>query len=293
MPYAKFEEKQYETAANIEFACSGNNVFSSGQVLESIVGYDAAIQITEKRVCDLIGCNMPPGIFLSPALWGKKGEDALKKEQLPGHLVSLLLQYKRPEYITRKNGKQWSKFNKPYFRMNIEDEQHDILLNLENKLSDKAQVRYATPVFWRYDELQKNMMEKKILNYSKFVSPNGIGKGHSCWVYTNKFICGYANPDYKQVYFDSFDYLLRKAKSISEKSTFAEHIDAMAKKLRVKLVVKRRMPDGIEVDENNAPEWIHSLLNIVEIEALQTVYNFFEIGNIIARAGASWQIVGF
>jgi len=42
VPFAEFWEKEFETAFAIELAIDGGYVLSSSQVIEKIIGYDAA-----------------------------------------------------------------------------------------------------------------------------------------------------------------------------------------------------------------------------------------------------------
>ena len=70
MPVAEFEEKQYETPANIELGVQHAAVFAAGQVLEAVVGYDVAAHPPQNApIWRLVGVNAPPGLRLVPNLW--------------------------------------------------------------------------------------------------------------------------------------------------------------------------------------------------------------------------------
>lgn len=70
MPRAEFEEKEYEMAFNIELAAGGGAVFSSGQVLEKIVGYDAAgAPDRDHAVWQILSVPRPKGLRLVQTHW--------------------------------------------------------------------------------------------------------------------------------------------------------------------------------------------------------------------------------
>ena len=89
MPVAEFEEKEYEVAADIELARNpdkfGPRLFSSGQVLEKILGYEAAADPwAGHRVWIVLGIPRPKGIRLLPPFW-HPGEEP----QMENFLASL------------------------------------------------------------------------------------------------------------------------------------------------------------------------------------------------------------
>src|SRR5690554_6729805 len=100
MPRAEFEEKQYETAANIELARGLRHpaVFSSGQVLEEILGYDTVAAPSASHVIwRVLGVPRPKGVRLVPSFW--LPHPSLPAERLPLSPVSLVLQFKRPDHL--------------------------------------------------------------------------------------------------------------------------------------------------------------------------------------------------
>lgn len=69
---AEFEEKQYEVPACIELATGklGAGVFSSGQVLEKILGYDVAARVDPNHLLwRVLRAPRPAGVSLVPEFW--------------------------------------------------------------------------------------------------------------------------------------------------------------------------------------------------------------------------------
>jgi len=66
MPWAQFEEKQYESAANVEFAIGDAEVYASGQVAEALLAYDVALNTMNLAVWQLLGTALPKGAILVP-----------------------------------------------------------------------------------------------------------------------------------------------------------------------------------------------------------------------------------
>ena len=103
MPWAEFEEKQYEIAATVELGRRGD-VFGAGQVLEKIVGYDAAAAPSaDHPIWRVLRLPRPRGLRLLPSHWQRRTQPAAR--ELPSVAVSLILQYKRPEYLLSRQRK--------------------------------------------------------------------------------------------------------------------------------------------------------------------------------------------
>lgn len=144
MPRAEFEEKEYEQAADVELAegAAGERgfVMSAGQVLERIVGYDAVAAPARQHVIwRLLELPRPPGLRLVPDLWWPARQPP--PDRLPGTAISLILQYKRPEYLFGTRAAQWPMWHRPFFRFARTGHQHAVLLRLERRLGDRAVVR--------------------------------------------------------------------------------------------------------------------------------------------------------
>jgi len=144
MSRAEFEEKQYETAFLQELAGGRplGLVFSSGQLLEKIVGYDAAAAPDVSNViCDYSACpdRLASGFCLHIGNLGRclfvaspTVPSAWCCNQEAGVLIA-------------PNARQWSLWRCPYFRFAVTSHQQVLLARLERKLKRDALVRYASP----------------------------------------------------------------------------------------------------------------------------------------------------
>jgi len=100
----EFEEKEYEQPLNSELG--NHNLWSPGQVFESVVGFDAALKATNWRFWLLWGkweiFKIRKGIILDWEIW-----DIIEKrwtdKTFPKFKFNLFVQHKVPEYMKTKN----------------------------------------------------------------------------------------------------------------------------------------------------------------------------------------------
>jgi hypothetical protein len=205
--WAEFEEKEFEIAAAIELALTGS-VFSSGQVLEGIVGYDAAVALGPgSPLWRILGARRPRGVRLVPTMWAPG--PLPRAWRLPQSPVSLILQYKRPELLSRSTAKQWHLWNGRYYRFTCDTDQRDLLCRLEQAVGGRALVRYAAPAFFTRGELEQAHLARVVLRRSGFLSPLQLGN-HNVWTYQRPGRRGRPNPDGEEVDFESFRDLSRR-----------------------------------------------------------------------------------
>lgn len=196
MPRAQFEEKQYEIAFTAELAYNPRGplgvVVAAGQVLEHILGFDAVADPDPGHVIwRVLGLPRPPSLQLLPEHWDP-GRRPLGSD-LPVVPVSLVLQYKRPEFIVGRGAAQWRFWHQPYFRFRKNRSQDAVLRRLERRLMDDAVVRYAAPAFWQRSELEAAQLAMHVIRTSGFVSPR-VMVGHDYWTYVWPGMEGWANP---------------------------------------------------------------------------------------------------
>ena len=134
----EFEEKSYETAANIELISgNGGHFFAPGQVEEAILGIDFAAFTRHP-------------IFMERFLL----RDLDRWIDLQGICCNALIQYKTSEYILRPRGIQREYWNgSPFFRFGVSQNQHEILQRLMVQYRNMAIVCYAAPRFYKRSEL--------------------------------------------------------------------------------------------------------------------------------------------
>lgn len=182
MPWAEFEEKEYETAAIVELAAGKfGYVWSPGQVLENTLGFDLATNPgADHLLWKVLGAQRPPGLRLVPDLWGSSAN--LMSSDLPQAYVSIVLQFKRPEYLKAPQAKQWRLWGRPYYRFTRSTAQHRTLRGLERNIGEEGLVRYAAPAFWRRSALESAHIRRCVLADTGFVSPTLLGS-HRVWTY--------------------------------------------------------------------------------------------------------------
>jgi len=183
----EFEEKQYEELLNHELA--GKSFFPVGQVLEYTLGIDAALFTIDRKFWRLwqSGWKSFFPIFWkrgerpNPNLWNN-AKRILDDRMFPKFKCNLFIQYKVPEYIYRRNSKEFKKkiWMNPYFRYDIEQNQWDILNRLEQKVAPNALVIYACPAFHKVDDLWD--FRDKLIQKSNFVQPH-ILRNHSRYTF--------------------------------------------------------------------------------------------------------------
>lgn len=284
MPIAEFEEKQYETAANIELALQHAAVFAAGQVLESVVGYDAATAPPQNApIWGLMGTNAPKGLQLTPNLW-QPPRVPPKAPDLPSSYVSLILQYKRPRYLQSTLAAQYNYWQGAYYRFLIDQNQQDILAQLESSLSGRAILRYACPAFWKYDDLQIHQQNKSILSQSTFVSASNL-VSHTAWTYRSPGTVGYPNPRYKEVSTDNFSTLWKslETKGKRRKENLFQHLRQLGSALETPLVEERP-------DDNT---WLNQFNTTNQLNPVQSqaVLDTLELTEHFGKTGSSWFVV--
>lgn len=126
---------------------------------------------------------------------------------------TLYLQYKVPEIMTRRNASEWNFFNTPYYRFRVKTDktkngniQHNTLVELEESLQDPSfknqppgVVRYVSPTFHTYTDLQNSFIQKTILARSVYASPRTLGiveenSDHKYAYLGNNFIRAFSDP---------------------------------------------------------------------------------------------------
>jgi len=282
MPIAEFEEKQYEVPANIELGVQHAAVFAAGQVLEAVVGYDVAAHPPQNAlIWRLVGGNAPAGLQLVPNLW-QRARVQPKSPELPSTYVSLIFQYKRPQYLSTSLALQWNYWGTPYFRFPILQHQQDTLAILENALGARATVRYACAAFWTYNELQTHQTAREVLDHSTFVSPSSL-VGHQVWTYNAPGTAGYANPRREEISTEHFQDVWGKIARHGKRRRVSlfEHLRGLAAGLDVPAIT-----------ENNSPDWLAHFAVERELDEVQrrSVFDAIAFAGRCGSAGASWFV---
>lgn len=287
---AEFEEKQYEIAACIELAIGvrGKRVFSSGQVLEELLGYDAAADPDpDHPLWKLLELPRPKGIVLRPQHWSPGS--ALPNGRLPRSTVSIVLQFKRPEYMSHPNAAQWRLWREPFFRFSKQSTQHQVLVALEKGLGNEAVVRYAAPAFVKSGRLELAQLTDSVLAWTGFVSPTDIGS-HKTWTYAKPGSEGRCNPSGSRRRFETVEELFDSVGDLggwqgsSELAIRARDFSPVSDALRHRRPTIRKLVDP----------WIHTVersnlgLSAVQLEALR---EYVTVQSMVRRVRANWMLV--
>jgi hypothetical protein len=190
MARAEFSERHYELAINIELVRDSNQYFVPSQVEEATGGYDIALVPALPPLWASLTAGLP-GI-------GPAGDPRLPRA------TSLFLQYKKPEHISNRRGKQSTKraaalgsgSDVPYYRFKMPKDQLEVLLDLETTVSGRAAVCYAAGVFHRRADFYHHKETLTVAENSTFlpleevraellamgISPTGLTEDH-CWTY--------------------------------------------------------------------------------------------------------------
>jgi hypothetical protein len=180
----QFEEKEFEQPLNAELACKGR-IFPPGQVLEGIIGIDAAVFSTKKNFFLLWkkdgSQNDQKGVHLNSKLWDFVAKQ-LDDTRFPKFKCNVFLQHKCPTYIKKKWGGEYRYWNQPYFRYELKENQQDILSRLDQKVSSHAIVAYSCPSFWESEELWRHAAESELVENTNFARPREID-GHALYTF--------------------------------------------------------------------------------------------------------------
>lgn len=184
---AKFEEKTFEGYLNSELANSSKFFFPFGQVQEGVIGLDAAFYTRSLSLWWQLGMPLrrlfgPGGINLLEIADEMEQFISETASNIPNLRANLLLQYKRPEYISVSSGKEWPFWFKPYFRYRVDDDQHALLSHLAKKFKGSALVLYAAPAAKKVDELVRNHVNGSTLKNTNFTSAERLD-GHKVNTY--------------------------------------------------------------------------------------------------------------
>jgi hypothetical protein len=298
MGAARFEEKTYEVAYCIELAVGVGGlpqVYSPGQVLEKLLGFDAAANPDPTHVLwAVLALPRPHGVQLMPSLWGVSKAVQPPAAALPSYPISVFLQFKRPEYLQGPAAKQWRLWHHPYYRFKRSKEQQQVLGRLERRLGAHAVVRYAAPAFHTLGELEAAQMTGSVIAKSGHVPPARLQR-HLWWTYDAPGNLGRPNPDGEPSVFERFDALLDQALSRSAigrelqtyrtapQSGLHEHLQSVAAACRDREPQLRRDVDS----------WARQLSTLdLDSRTADSLRDFASVQSLTARINGAWWLTG-
>jgi hypothetical protein len=288
---AEFEEKEYEIAMAIELASPGADgalLFACGQVLEEILGYDAAADPDKQHpLWRLLEVPRPRGVRLIPDYWPLDHQP--KRDQLPPQPMSFIVQYKRPDYLRGGRAQQWWMWHAPYYRFAVTPSQQSVLKRLEQNVGSDALVRYACPAFWTRGDLDRARMQRTVATESGYISPLALD-GHKVWTFISPGVDGRANPRGSHVLFESlaqlFAPLIRGqlgSQELVRSSGLANHLVVLSESARYRQPFLRTQVD----------KWLRSVEAAdlgLSAEQVRLVGAYATVLSLLARLGASWYL---
>lgn len=162
---AEFSERHYELAVNLEMLRHSDEYFVPSQPEEKTLGYDIAVVPTLPGVWSRLAAGLP-GVGL--------GEPKLAPA------TSLFIQYKRPDFISNRKGKQSPRreeeFHRhdPYYRIKLEKEQLEVLLDLQDRFSGRASVCYTAGCFHTRTAFYSYKLAGSVADNSIFLPLNRV-----------------------------------------------------------------------------------------------------------------------
>jgi hypothetical protein len=297
MANAEFSEREFELSACLELAegARRGSIFTIGQVLEGLLGYDALAQLPPGHpIWNVLGVRRPKGVRLAPTYWPRAKN--ITPAAFPAIPISLVLQFKRPEFLRTSNSLQWRQWEEPYFRFETRQPQQQILARLEKKLGGDALVRYAAPVFWRSYELETAFRAGRIVNSLGVVSPRKLNR-HKYWTYLDAGSFGFANPSRKEVAFPTLDEAL--ARLVPPRLEPAHEELELSPQRRFQKLFSQLGGDPGPIhwrgvaSGNTIRRWRHSLERLpgLSVESIDAIEGFAYLSTLVSRAGAVWFVV--
>lgn len=237
MARAAFSERHYELAVNIELVRESNEYFVPSQNEEAQLGYDIALVPALPKVWSSLTQGLA-GI-------GRQGEPRIPRA------TSLFLQFKRPDFVSNRNGLEASAREQafgvhgPYYRFELSQEQLKVLIDLQKKVAGRAAVCYAAGRFHQQGHFSSLKLASNVTANSTFLrledvqtqlavggfDPSNPSEDHF-WTYDKQGGRGLLCSDPRPV--DGFD--LRSLKdSLKDRASGGEQLEKHVEDLRIGL----------------------------------------------------------
>lgn len=185
MGLAEFEEKELEGPLNAQLSMGGP-LWSPGQVLEKIVGFDAALMVDELAFWSAVGglAATPTGLPVLASWWPGWPSIFLRPifrfRSPPPFRLNVFLQYKRPEHLTR--GQEWVHWRVPYYRFILTAHQQRALEACARSLGSAGLVAYGSPAFHRRSDLFLHIEKRTLVANTHFAPVTPLAT-HSRYTY--------------------------------------------------------------------------------------------------------------
>ncbi len=199
MSIAEFEEKEFEGPLNGQLGLGGP-LWSPGQVLENLVGFDVAMLTTDAVFWAARGFLVPPqGAVGLPAWWPwALNCRAWHLRHPPPFKMNVFLQHKRPEYLSRSSAAEWATWNTAYFRFWITHHQQVALDACASALGQNGLVAYASPAFHTRVDLFGHIADRTLVANTHFAPAIKLNR-HTRYTYVDATTSGLAHSEPSRV----------------------------------------------------------------------------------------------
>ena len=238
--WAEFKEKTFEAAFVGELRLLTNAIYAPDQCDENYLGFDASAfvpwellppilpHIRFRRWRHLIGISAHEIDDFGRRL----------NKLLPPFRLNLFIQFKRPEYLKRKNATEWDFWKRPYFRYAIRKHQQNLLERISEVGSRRVAVVYAVPAFHKSVDLFNHMTNDSVIKNTNVLSAPFL-RGHSKCTFVQAGNVGFGHSEPVEIQSPSLQEFIAEAK-YGERLLFTRHMKDAAE------IIKRLFEDDEE-----------------------------------------------
>lgn len=180
MPVAEFEDKAFESALNVQLLVESAQLYSPGQVLEAVLGFDVAMLTQHVSHWRLWNLQAPAGGVMTDA-WGL-ADVTQPLSRLPDFKCNVFVQYRRPSYMAHESGAEWPTWTRPYYRYAVAPPQQATLDQCAAALGKNGLVMYAAPAFWSLRDLCTFTARGMLVEHTSLVEVTEL-HGHKIYTY--------------------------------------------------------------------------------------------------------------
>ncbi|HWB14446.1 MAG TPA: hypothetical protein VG826_34795 [Pirellulales bacterium] len=137
------------------------------------------------------------------------------------------MQFKTPVFQNHGRAKYYTQFRGSYFEVGFTKHQQNVLLKLEERVTDLAVVRYASPAFWSRLDFDQYDEKRTVLANSAFVAPAKV-KSHQKWMYAGVKGKVVLNPDPEETDPDNWDTVIGMLEFLAIRQSLRQHIRSLA-----------------------------------------------------------------
>jgi hypothetical protein len=225
----EFKEKTYEKYFSHEVSRLTNISYSPDACDENLLGFDEAFLLPLPWMV-----SRTP--FVRRGRWARMhGMDIRQLDQisddfsrrLPPFRFNLFVQYKRPTFLQTRGAGEWENWGTPYYRYITTPHQQDLLEKIEQQSLGRAATIYASPAFWKSNDLWDNVKAQTIIENSNIASVGRL-KGHGRYTYNSAGFQGKGHSEATDIESPAFESLIGRSQE-GEPLRFNTHIKRAAK----------------------------------------------------------------